>query len=825
MKRVGLPVLVCLLIGACVFSRKQMNPSPQAAAPFKVATEQEWIISEIAATILNVAALAADAPAAPAAPVVSDAHVATPAVLARFSIADGPRRFTIDVTEHVWAPAAFAPMAAELITRGDDPVDTDGSLRAALTRPTPETIQAQNLRLSHLLKLHPRSAALHEQAALLIGALALRENASVMSDPRQMMARMTAHLAVARALHAGTRSIDGQLAEALLVTLANREADALARLTPLAADASPAMTAWTRALRMRTTNNWRLVPDVRQATLLEQREVLRAARIAVGDTRSEAILEEVGGPADLTDWGRIMFHDAPSVGTGNRFAESSVEAEVGEALAVRNTFPDPLGGSDREGMIAALNTEPLPGPAAFDAQRQVWIIDWGTWAAASQRHLAAAIVCSSHHLRKMLLLPEAADAFEARSRELFGGLRLYPVVAREMAANGSDPQAFTRAAQSAADLARTRPDLITGGVWYTLFQKPAFAGVPAGTPASAPWFAPVLPAGTAYDSRRIYTVDHQRKATMEEIERLKALAPYDRDVVWRWVSRTLGEHASPEALQQAYGPLADYDRTVAWWIAHAADNRPEFYVPFVRRIAETLSVDDYYDLAEYLADHGRDAEAIAAFEHYSGVARDRVSVSVRTKWFVVSMFRSGQRTLAMQMGEEAAEVYSYGGLVAYASVLDMSGETGRAETLYRQAVERYGSEHSGELAAFLMRHQSEKPGYAREAGDLLKQLFPKGLEHASVSALTGAPDGGVRISKAGLRGEQTGLRVGDVIVAVDGVRVRDFEQYVVMKYQKWTPDMRFTIWRGGTYLDVPTTLRHQWIINKLEDYRGVVSAH
>ena len=248
-------------------------------------------------------------------------------------------------------------------------------------------------------------------------------------------------------------------------------------------------------------------------------------------------------------------------------------------------------------------------------------------------------------------------------------------------------------------------------------------------------------------------------------------------------------------------------------------------MPFVRRIAETLSVDDYYDLAEYLADHGRDAEAIAAFEHYGGVARDRVSVSVRTKWFVVPMFRSGQRTLAMQMGEEAAGVYSYGGLVAYASVLDMSGQTGRAETLYRQAIERYGSEHSGELTAFLMRHQSEKPAYAREAGELVKQLFPKGLEHASVSALTGAPDGGVRITKTGLRGEQTGLRTGDIIVAVDGVRVRDFEQYVVMKYQKWTPEMQFTIWRGGKYLDVATTLRHQWIVNKLEDFRGVVSAH
>src|SRR4029078_5753860 len=103
---------------------------------------------------------------------------------------------------------------------------------------------------------------------------------------------------------------------------------------------------------------------------LEQREVLRAARIAVGDTRSEAILEEVGGPADLTDWGRIMSHDARSVGTGNRFAESSVEAEVGEALAVRNTFPDPLGGSDREGMIAARATQTLHGPAGVAAQGQ-----------------------------------------------------------------------------------------------------------------------------------------------------------------------------------------------------------------------------------------------------------------------------------------------------------------------------------------------------------------------------------------------------------------------------------------------------------------------
>jgi hypothetical protein len=154
---------------------------------------------------------------------------------------------------------------------------------------------------------------------------------------------------------------------------------------------------------------------------------------------------------------------------------------------------------------------------------------------------------------------------------------------------------------------------------------------------------------------------------------------------------------------------------VAWWIARAASDRPDFYVPFVRRIAETMSADDYYDVAEYPADHGHDAEAIATFEQYGRIARDRVSMSGRTKWFVVPMFRSGQRAIATQMARDAAEVYSYGGLVAYASVLDMSGETRQAETFYRQAVERYGSDHSEELAAFLMRHQSENASYARDA--------------------------------------------------------------------------------------------------------------
>jgi hypothetical protein len=49
------------------------------------------------------------------------------------------------------------------------------------------------------------------------------------------------------------------------------------------------------------------------------------------------------------------------------------------------------------------------------------------------------------------------------------------------------------------------------------------------------------------------------------------------------------------------------------------------------------------------------------------------------------------------------------------------------------------------------------------------------------------------------------IRDSDVIVAVDGIRIRDMHQYPAVKYQSWRPDMQFTIWRDGYYLEVKTS--------------------
>jgi hypothetical protein len=108
------------------------------------------------------------------------------------------------------------------MTISEDPVTLGRGVIPA-SAITGDALAAENLRLSRVLQLHPRSSSLHERAALLL-ALAAAEQATAEGDIRPYLCRMTAHLAVARALHGDALSEDGRLAERLLAQLADREA-------------------------------------------------------------------------------------------------------------------------------------------------------------------------------------------------------------------------------------------------------------------------------------------------------------------------------------------------------------------------------------------------------------------------------------------------------------------------------------------------------------------------------------------------------------------------------------------------------------------------
>lgn len=160
-------------------------------------------------------------------------------------------------------------------------------------------------------------------------------------------------------------------------------------------------------------------------------------------------------------------------------------------------------------------------------------------------------------------------------------------------------------------------------------------------------------------------------------------------------------------------------------------------------------------------------------------------------WLVTYLFNTGQASQALRIAREAADVYSFGGLVTYADALDRSGDVGGAEQFYRKARERYGNEHKEELLAFLLRHQGENERYRREAHELMSEdvepgrdrLFENAPQKVSRSQFSGSPVAGVRIVRPGIAGLNAGLHEGDIIVSIDDTRVHNVGEYNVMKDQ------------------------------------------
>ena len=182
-----------------------------SAARSGASSEQEWIVSAIAGSMLNIAAYAGHFDVADpfqARNIGTDANGTL-----RFRLTRRAEEYTI-TTARPWTPAAYVRVARSLMA--------DGAGLSVTEDLTADHVDgADSQAISRLLQAHPRSAAVHERAALLIGqAVQNRAAASPEYDARPALCRMTAHLAMALALHPGGPTRDGRAAEQLLSTLA-----------------------------------------------------------------------------------------------------------------------------------------------------------------------------------------------------------------------------------------------------------------------------------------------------------------------------------------------------------------------------------------------------------------------------------------------------------------------------------------------------------------------------------------------------------------------------------------------------------------------------
>ena len=719
------------------------------------------------------------------------------------------------VVDHIWSPETFRRVAELLMQGTASPVaaSTDHNARGALVHLTIETLLDENDRISAILEKDMRSPDAHEAAALLIGAFALREASGWFNDVRLSLSRMTAHLAVARALRpaAAPDGKDGILARAILTVLVGLQRNAMTMVQRFEQQASSdADRRWVRALKLRITGDWRGAAPTMSDSLLERLEHARAVRSRLSIDEFLDYLDTMPDER-LTDWSRLAYLHWVSVEAGNIFTPDNVVRELTDSANVWLRYHP--GEPTEDTLLEDLNELPVN---AIRQDGGVRVLDWGTWAAHQQRHLAAALIAVTDHEENV---GRDDPDFVRRYEDAFGRLRLYPIVLRWMAREPSD---YQRAVALARPLAERSPELLTQEVWTLLLDQPSYVNSPAPFPLDVSWFNPAVPVGTAFElsARALRSGPvNSRVPTQEQLVRWATDMPYDH---WtQWGKEFLSVEGKPPiaVVRSALAPLFGYDRDA---IIKMLDYMTP---PDVERLTMTKALCDLVAgecvrLGELLLLFNREPEAAAAYRRWEKEARDRVAVAAGVTWLVRYEERMGHASYAEEVARRAGEAYSYRGLRELAEWFDRAGRHAEAESTYRRIVERYNDTEA--LGTFLMRQakSTSNPELQAEANDLLRSVFPNGLEPLVARNLAPVPSDGAAFATFGPRPLALGMEFSDIIVSVNGWRVRSATQFAAVTRFQHDDLMALTVWRAGRYQDLQVRVPERMFGTRFKDHRG-----
>ncbi len=711
-------------------------------------------------------------------------------------------RAELTVKGPIWSPEVYEELVAklfeavglasgDLVARGAQ----DDRLLSELAAMTAEQITRQDMAISEALTRQFRDAALHENAALLLGVFTLRENSGDFFEIRSPLCRLTAHLALSKKLASqSVPNLNGKLADALLSTVMNNQKAALEKLAALE-NASPAAQVWVRALRVRNTDDYRPLVALANPTPLEKLELFRATcRVVDADVPWGKLKEEE--KLRVSDYARIVNCGRYSVETGHELLAASLPGEMNElAEAYAIIEGRPLEKAELE---RALNQMP---ERCFGAggKARVRVIGWGQWAMFSQRHICHALQHNFEFLDKKWSVPDEAKKFSRETEKLFSGLRLYPFVRRFNATNVKD---YHRAVDEAVAVTINTPHLVSAQIWNHLCYRVACAELyMPSNPHINEWHKHNPPPGTAYDPfpRMNHPSLVNRPDTVACLETLHARAPYDKDIGFNLLRLKYHEQPTFEQMEKVYHPVLEYNSDRIAELAEVIRGRPEYEKLMLK--AAAIDPYRYYTLADYYkkSDEGKAAQYLKkAMELHP----DSVTAASQSGWLVQYYQRKGLTTEAMALADKAAETYSLRGLETKAQLLESLGKYDEALDYYRKIDERYQA--PGEVLAFLTRYKA-RTGSARYDGELqtgLRKLFPGGVEKVTLAQLNGPPQSGVSINDDNRLVEEAGLKVGDIIVALYSIRVQNFEQYDYARSTTTVPEMNLIVWRKNHYLEV-----------------------
>lgn len=713
----------------------------------------------------------------------------------------GAIKSELGINGPIWSPAVYQDLATQLanaigLKATNAAASRDTSLLSKLTDGTPETIERENEELSAALEQNFTDPQLHEEAAALLGAFLLRDHSGYFFDIRAPLSRMTAHLAMAQFLSGTNRyGINGQLAQAMLLTLMNDESPALDQLNAIGTN-DAAIAPIVRALWTRDTGDYRLLGSMNNLTPIESVEWFCAMADYVSPPLAWPKLSDV--QQRTIDFVRIANQEDYSVEMGHDLLGVSLRLELTEIESIYDmTHHKSL---EEHDLAGALNEMPercfTKGP---DGSVHVCVIGWGQWANFLQRHLCHAIQSNFDFLQYRWGVPDDAKDFASKCDEEFSGLRLYPFVERF---DATDVNAYHKSVDDGFKVTMATPQLTPANCWNYLCYSVDFAPLysPNPNPHVNEWHHHNPPPGTDYDlnPRLNHPSLVDRPDAIAFFEKLHQLSPYDCRIIYFIISHKYGGHPTYDEATNLYGGLLPYSLTAMRMVANSVTNDPDRYESLMLQAAR-LDPASYFTLGDYELNRNQEDKAAGYFDKGASTDPDSVSVASYAPWRVRHYLKKGDTFKARAIADFGGEVYSYDGLEAEGIYFETTSNYPEAFDWYQKIEDRY--EDSSPLIAFCLRYKTltGNTQFDQELQKRLTKLFPNGLEKVALSDFHNPPADGVLIQEENDRLRSAGLRRGDVIVALNGTRTHTMNQYTCVRDSLTGPELDLIVWQDGAY--------------------------
>ncbi|MBA3992984.1 MAG: hypothetical protein C0469_05595 [Cyanobacteria bacterium DS2.3.42] len=767
-------------------------------AEWKFQNEQEWIVDSIGrdiAEMLGYAKYSKDAKEKFSAKDVEfttkTANLSTNSYEYKLSFKDAqsPLEYKFSLQEYAWSPINYEPLAKQIMTSlkltPSEPSAIPDDFLKNLSKADFPALFVENTRISKALSANPLDASLHEQAALLQGVFNMLEICGIFSDTRAPLDRMTAHLAMAKALNKDKLSNVGKIANIALESMSCRDAVAVALIEEAEKlPMSPVEKSFLRAVKIRSTTNYRYFNEAEKTPIEEYQYGLRLAQSRGIEETMETVAQRHGNLS--IQWRRILASGPASVQTGHILQAHMVSAELFDFMKSRNAYKN-VNDQNLQSYISELN---LPStrcltPVFNAGDFPLTVLSWDDVAAFYSRHLAEAVSEEYLFNERMYAVKELAQQTKANAKKLFSGLKLMPLITAHFSPAHAEKDQFLADLQN---LFINNPELCTAHHWNMMVETTKTYAPNAVLVEPELWFDPPMPMGTVYYFRDMLK---NCKKNLAELTEWRRLCPYSPMLNTAWAEKKYGPHPTGDQYREAFGPMADFNVQAMRWIAWAENANPEKFIPMMEKMAKE-DPNLYLELGEYCVLHNKPEQAAAYYEKGIKVCENAVHVSNVCDWLIQYRYEHGQKEKAAELAQFAAEVYSARGLISLARHNERLCKLSEAEETYRKVLGRYG--YKWPLAAFYIRYSDKDKKYAQEASVLTKEIFPTGMKKVTLASFTEKPKRGLEVESTDWLTDKAPIERKDIIVAVNGYEVINKDQFDLARNLATKPSAWVIYW-------------------------------